>query len=178
MHKIDPSYSYPNRHLRIISGYILTVSFCFILLSSLSAFPHTATRSLRLRVSASPRLRLRVPASPRLRISVSHPEHLWFEAENMRGFATDKRGEPILNAAWLNLPKTKAPGWGINGPGVSAEWSQGGESEWNSAAASADESSAKIYQDLEIPRADSYRLWVRYADWASRSESFAIRITI
>jgi hypothetical protein len=95
----------------------------------------------------------------------------------MRGFGTKPTGDPIQNPSWMNLPKAKAPGWGINGPGVSAEWSQGGESEWNSVAASADESSAKIYQDLEVPRAGKYRVWVRYADWARRSESFAIRIT-
>ena len=76
----------------------------------------------------------------------------------------------------MNLPRADAPGWGINGPGVSAEWSQGGESEWNSAAASADESSGKIYQYLEIPRAGNYKIWVRYADWANKSEMFVIRL--
>ena len=55
----------------------------------------------------------------------------------MRGFATKPTGEPVQNPSWMNLPQAKAPGWGMNGPGVSAEWSQGGESEWNSAAASA-----------------------------------------
>jgi len=104
-------------------------------------------------------------------------EYLWFEAENMRGFSTKPTGEPIQNPSWMNLPSAKAPGWGINGPGVSAEWSQGGESEWNSAAASADESTGKIYQDFEIPRGGSYRIWVRYADWASRTENFVIRIS-
>src|SRR5687768_3920807 len=95
----------------------------------------------------------------------------------MRGFATDRRGEPILNPSWLNLPKAKAPGWGISGPGVSAEWSQGGESEWNSAGASADESLGTLYQDLEIPRGGDYRLWIRYADWASKNENFVVEIT-
>ncbi|MFZ0062002.1 MAG: hypothetical protein WAL47_08200, partial [Pyrinomonadaceae bacterium] len=95
-------------------------------------------------VSLNPRVAmsapLRVTASPRPRVPASlSPEYLWFETENMRGLATDPRGEPILNPSWLNLPKAKAPGWGINGPGVSAEWSQGGESEWNSVAASSDE---------------------------------------
>jgi len=104
-------------------------------------------------------------------------EYLWFEAENMRGFGTKPTGEPMQNPSWMNLPSAKAPGWGINGPGVSAEWSQGGESEWNSAAASADESNGKIYQDFEIPRGGNYRIWVRYADWASRTENFVIRIT-
>ncbi len=107
----------------------------------------------------------------------AHPEYLWFEAENMRGFVTKPTGEPIQNPSWMDLPSAKAPGWGINGPGVSAEWSQGGESEWNSAAASADESTGKIYQDFEIPRGGSYRIWVRYADWASRTETFVLRIT-
>ena len=98
------------------------------------------------------------------------------ECENMRGFATNARWEPMLNPSWLNLPKAKAPGWGINGPGVSAEWSQGGESEWNSAAASADESSGTLYQNFEVPRGGNYKIWVRYADWANKDETFAIRI--
>ena len=108
---------------------------------------------------------------------ISNPEYLWYEAENMRGFGTKPTGEPIQNPSWMNLPAAQAPGWGINGPGVSAEWSQGGESEWNSAAASADESAGTIYQDLEIPRAGNYRVWLRYADWANKSETFVIRIT-
>ena len=106
----------------------------------------------------------------------SQTEYLWYEAENMRGFTTGRLGEPLLNPSYLNLPREKAPGWGINGPGVSAEWTQGGESEWNSAAASADETRATIYQDFEIPRAGQYTLWVRYADWASRTENFTVSI--
>lgn len=117
------------------------------------------------------------PASPRPAVSASPVEYLWLEAENMRGFATQPNGEPILNPSWQNLPKAKAPGWGINGPGVSAEWSQGGESEWNSAAASADETAGKIYQDIEIPRAGSYKVWVRYADWADKTETLVIKVT-
>lgn len=123
-------------------------------------------------VSGSPT----VPASPRPSVPVSSFEYLWYEAENMRGFATKPTGEPIQNPSWMNLPKLKAPGWGMNGPGVSAEWTQGGESEWNSAAASADETSATIYQDVEIPRGGNYRIWVRYADWARQDEDFVIRI--
>jgi len=103
-------------------------------------------------------------------------EYLWYEAENMRGFSTGKLGEPLLNPSYLNLSREKAPGWGMNGPGVSAEWTQGGESEWNSAAASADENHATLYQDLEIPRGGQYTLWVRYADWARKSENFTVTI--
>jgi hypothetical protein len=104
-------------------------------------------------------------------------EYLWFEAENMHGFGAKPTGEPIQNPSWMNLPSAKAPGWGINGPGVSAEWSQGGESEWNSAAASADEAAGRIYQDFEIPRGGNYRIWVRYADWADKTETFVVRVT-
>ncbi len=103
-------------------------------------------------------------------------EYLWYEAENMRGFSTGKLGEPLLSPSYLNLPRAKASGWAMNGPGVSAEWTQGGESEWNSAAASADETRATIYQDLEIPRGGQYAFWVRYADWANRTENFTVTI--
>jgi hypothetical protein len=94
----------------------------------------------------------------------------------MRGLSTNPRGEPIVNPAWLDLPKLRAPGWGINGPGVSAEWSQGGESEWNSVAASADETSATLSQEIDVPRAGEYRVWIRYADWANKTENFTIKI--
>ncbi|HXC70131.1 MAG TPA: hypothetical protein VN644_09155, partial [Pyrinomonadaceae bacterium] len=50
----------------------------------------------------------------------SQTEYLWYEAENMRGFTTDKLGEPLLNPSHQNLSRDKAPGWGMNGPGVSA----------------------------------------------------------
>ena len=122
-------------------------------------------------LSASPTLR--VPASD----LVSPSEYLWYETENMSGIREDARHEPVVNASWLDLPASKAPGWGINGPGVSAEWSQGGESEWNSVNASADETRGVIHQDLEIPRAGNYKFWVRYADWANKTESFTVRIS-
>jgi hypothetical protein len=111
-----------------------------------------------------------IPARP-------SPEYLWYEAENMRGFSVDELNAPVTNPSWALLTRANAPGWGMNGPGVSAEWSQGGESEWNSAAASADETRAVIYQDVEIPRAGQYRIWVRYADWLGRTENFTLRIT-
>src|SRR5256886_7680779 len=104
-------------------------------------------------------------------------EYLWYEAENMRGITETSRHEPQLNPSYLEIPAAKAPGWSISGPGVSAEWSQGGESEWNSVAASADATRGTIWQDLEIPRGGEYKLWVRYADWANRSEKFVVRIS-
>ncbi len=126
--------------------------------------------SLALAVTCATLVRGQVSPSPL-------PEYLWYEAENMRGFSTGKLHEPLLNPWYLNLSKEKVPGWAISGPGVSAEWTQGGESEWNSAAAAADETKATLYQDAEVPRAGAYRVWVRYADWANRTESFVVRIT-
>ena len=95
----------------------------------------------------------------------------------MRGFTTGKLGEPILNPSYLNLSRDKAPGWGINGPGVSAEWTQGGESEWNSAAASADETygNASIRISRFRAKADIH-FWIRYADWANRTKTFIVHI--
>ncbi len=127
---------------------------------------------------------INVPASPPLRVSASQaaqtpasPEYLWYEAENMRGLTETSRHEPLLNPSYLEIPAAKAPGWAISGPGVSAEWSQGGESEWNSVAASADETRGRIWQDLEVPRGGEYKFWVRYADFANTTESFVVRVT-
>ncbi len=95
----------------------------------------------------------------------------------MQGLTQNSRHEPILNPSYLEIPASKAPGWGISGPGVSAEWSQGGESEWNSVAASADETRGTLSQQVEIPRDGQYKVWVRYADWAGKTEDFVMRIT-
>lgn len=116
-------------------------------------------------------------ASPRLPVPASNFEYLWYEAESMRGITPTAQHEPQLNPSYLEMPAAKAPGWSISGPGVSAEWSQGGESEWNSVAASADENRATLTQEVIIPRAGEYRLWVRYADWANQSETFTARIS-
>jgi hypothetical protein len=118
-----------------------------------------------------------VPISAPARVSSSDLEYLWYEAENMRGVSRTARHEPQLNPSYQEIPAAKAPGWSISGPGVSAEWSQGGESEWNSVAASADETRGEIWQDLEVPRAGQYRLWVRYADFAGKTENFVLRIS-
>jgi hypothetical protein len=106
-----------------------------------------------------------------------HFEYLWFEAENMSGISVDARGEPRTNPSWMELTRAQSPGFGISGPGVSAEWSQGGESEWNSVAAAADETRAAIFQEIEVPRDGQYRVWARYADWAGKTENFVVRIT-
>src|SRR5438270_8895766 len=106
-----------------------------------------------------------------------HSEYLWYEAENMSGISVDARGEPRTNPSWMELTRAQSPGFAMNGPGVSAEWSQGGESEWDSVAAAADETRALIYQDVEVPRDGQYRVWARYADFANKTENFVVRIT-
>ncbi len=134
--------------------------------------------ALAIYLSASPCPRVaasEVFQSPDLPIAF-RAEYLWYEAENMSGISADANHEPVANPSWLNYPAAKAPGWGINGPGVSAEWTQGGESEWNSVNASADETRGTIWQDVMIPRAGNYKFWVRYADWASQTENFTVRI--
>ena len=108
--------------------------------------------------------------------TATRAEYLWYEAENMRGITATAQNEPQLNPSWMQLSASKAPGWGINGPGVSAEWTQGGESEWNSVNASADETRGTISQDIEVPRAGEYKVWVRYADWAKKTEDFTVTI--
>src|SRR6266542_2692796 len=101
--------------------------------------------------------RSEVSASPRPPIPASAGEYIWYEAENMRGISQTPRHEPVLNPSYLDLPAAKAPGWSISGPGVSAEWSQGGESEWNSVAAAADETRGAISQEIEIEKAAQAR---------------------
>ncbi len=142
-------------------------AFCrFLIVALLSSYPASA-QTINQPSAAAPRLPIAV--SPGV-------EYLWIETEDMRGFATQPNGEPVLNSSWQELPRAKAPGWGMNGTGTSAEFTQGGGSEWNSAAASADETHATIYQDIEVPRAGQYRVWVRYADWANKSENFSVTI--
>src|SRR5947209_6031435 len=119
-----------------------------------------------------------VPPSPATSPTASrHFEYLWYEAENMQGVSGEAPNEPRANPSWMELTRAQAPGFALNGPGVSAEWSQGGESEWDSVAAAADETHAVIYQDIEVPRDGEYRVWARYADWANRTENFVVRIT-
>src|SRR4029434_8618719 len=133
----------------------LDCSLTFIFVSAIAALCATALFHAQSQVSASPRLNVSASdfESPSLTVAASDLEYLWYEAENMRGISENSRYEPVLNPSYLELPAAKAPGWGISGPGVSAEWSQGGESEWNSVNASADETRAAMWQDVEIPRA-------------------------
>src|SRR5205807_6356890 len=91
--------------LRHYSPVITLVLFLWL---SVYSYPRRSNFSLRYPVTLSQR----VAPSPRLRISPSpDSEYLWYEAENMRGFAIQSNGEPVLNPSWLNSPKAKTPGW-------------------------------------------------------------------
>src|SRR6478752_7594692 len=81
-------------------------------------------------------------------------EYLWIEAEH----SADVQGHN--NAFSVTPPLEKQRGWGISGPGVAAEWSQGGESEWTSIAAHPEEDNAVSRYALEVPAAGHYRVWV------------------
>src|SRR5207302_1449185 len=159
-----------------------TASARRLLRASVFVFVGSCLLALALTTRISSRIEERdqvpVSASPRLSVPASGDfEYLWYEAENMRGISETSQHEPLLNPSYIDLPSAKAPGWCISGPGVSAEWSQGGESEWNSVAASGDETRATMWQDVEVPRAGEYKVWVRYADFANKTENFVVRVT-
>jgi len=96
------------------------------------------------------------------------PIYLWLEPEWFEG----------VEGSFAYWPgKSKATGaWGIAGPGISAEWSQGGESEWNSMGAAAEETRARCRRDFVVPRAGTYKIWVRYVDHRRKSEPFRVTI--
>lgn len=74
--------------------------------------------------------------------------------------------------------KTAKDAWSVGGPGVAAEWTMGGESEWMSIAARADATNGiTVSQTIEVPEATTYTLWVRYMDYRHKQETFGIRIT-
>jgi hypothetical protein len=96
------------------------------------------------------------------------PIHLWFEPEWFDGVKGSF-------AYWTGSAKPSGA-WGIAGPGISAEWSQGGESEWNSLGAAAEETSARCQRDLIMPRAGDYKVWVRYYEHRKKTAPFRVAI--
>jgi hypothetical protein len=98
------------------------------------------------------------------------PVYLWFEPEWFEG-VEGSFGYSSGPASY------KATGhWGIAGPGISPEWSTGGESEWNSIGAPPNETKAECRREFVVPRAGKYRLWVRYYDHRGRTEPFTATI--
>src|SRR5438067_2799597 len=99
----------------------------------------------------------------------SAPTYFWIEAERMHGVAGHW---PSWNDA------QPAPGWHWNGPGVSAEWGQGGESGFNSIACGpAADAQAVARERIVLPRAARYRVWVRLGEWASGRAPVGVRLS-
>jgi hypothetical protein len=96
------------------------------------------------------------------------PIYLWFEPEWFEGVQGHF-------AYWTGAAKPTGA-WGVAGPGISPEWTQGGESEWNSMGAPAEETKAECHRDFIVPRAGQYKLWVRYVDHRHKTEPFAVTI--
>ena len=81
------------------------------------------------------------------------------------------------NFSYQPVEQTTKGSWSLSGPGVAPEWTQGGESEFMSVAARADEPGELIIsREAEAPAAGTYALWVRYADYLGKKESFGVRI--
>src|SRR5437868_13688274 len=78
------------------------------------------------------------------------PIYLWLEPEWFDGVKGSF-------AYWTGEAKPTGS-WGVAGPGISAEWTQGGESEWNSLGAPASETKATCGRDLIIPRSEERRV--------------------
>ena len=98
------------------------------------------------------------------------PHTVWLEAETFG---------PLhgANFSFQQPDKTTKGSWSLSGPGVAPEWTQGGESEFLSIAARADEPGEVVVgRDTEIPAVGKYSLWVRYVDYRGKKESFGIRI--
>jgi len=98
------------------------------------------------------------------------PVYIWLEPEWFEGVQGSF-------GYWSGPASMKATGsWGIAGPGISAEFSQGGESAWNSMGVAPAETNAECHRQLTIPRAGQYRIWVRYYDHREKTEPFTVSV--
>jgi hypothetical protein len=99
-----------------------------------------------------------------------HPETVWIEAETLGPL----KG---ANFSFMREDRTTKGSWSVAGPDTAASWTQGGESEWMSVAARADEpGELSIGRDVEVPSDGDYTLWVRYADYRGKAERFGVRL--
>jgi hypothetical protein len=97
------------------------------------------------------------------------PVYIWLEPEWFDGVEG-------TFAYWTGEAKPTGH-WAVAGPGISPEWSQGGESEWNSMGAAAEETKAECHRDFIVPRAGKYRVWVRFVEHRKKTSPFAVSIT-
>lgn len=100
----------------------------------------------------------------------SLPQTLWLEAETFG---------PLKGVNFSYMPEAQETrgSWSLAGPDTAPSWTQGGESEFMSVAARADEpNELAIGRDIEVAAAGQYMLWVRYADYRQKQEAFGVRI--
>jgi len=98
------------------------------------------------------------------------PVYIWLEPEWFDGVSGS-------TGYYYGFDNMKPQGhWAVAGPGASAEFSQGGESYWNSMSVGATETQAECHRNLVIPRAGQYRVWVRYYDHRDKTEPFTVRL--
>ena len=110
-----------------------------------------------------------MPAALLLLAAVASPAiHLWHEPEWFPGV------EGSFNY-WTGTQKPTGS-WGVAGPGISAEWSQGGESGWNSIGAASQETKAECGREIVVPRAGKYRVWVRFVEHRKKKSPFTLSV--
>ena len=98
-------------------------------------------------------------------------ESIWLEAEQLDGI----EGYCWPAAADV-AQKTTHGKWGLSGPGVAAEWMQGGESGFLTIACGADDAAAVATKAIDIPVAGQYFVWARYRDNREKGDRFQIRL--
>lgn len=94
-------------------------------------------------------------------------ETVWIEAEHLRG---------VQGYAFADMDQKNPGHWGLSGPGIAPEWTQGGESEWLSITATPGDAAAEATYQFEVPTTATYRLWVRYRDWRDSAERFQVLV--
>src|SRR5689334_21959747 len=98
-----------------------------------------------------------------LAIALVLQSYHWLEAERFEGVKGHYQSWQAEKAA---------PGWHWNGPGVSAEWGQGGESGFNSISCA---NRAVAKQRVQIAHAGRYRLWIRHSE-ATEPAPIGVRV--
>src|ERR671921_38929 len=77
-------------------------------------------------------------------------ETVWIEAEHLLN---------VNGYCFPDMGGTTSGNWGLSGPGIAPEWSQGGESEWLSVAVGPDDDKAEATYDFQVPVAGTYQVW-------------------
>ncbi|MHB0937990.1 MAG: hypothetical protein ACYDCO_21925 [Armatimonadota bacterium] len=104
-------------------------------------------------------------------LSAAATESIWLEAEQLdgiEGYCWPVAADPAR--------RTTHGKWGLSGPGLAAEWMQGGESGFLSIACGAADDAAVATKTLDIPETGQYFVWVRYRDSREKCDRFQIRL--